>query len=525
MAKFLAWLEAPGVYARVNDAFAELLSRSRNEIEGRTLAELHPEQSAHIISLMEQGAAEHLGELSEAFTIPVSVDVSLNCQLMCTPQGNHWLMVAEPVYEVYTAYQLGQLSDGSEHVPRLKTSLDRVIAQALHDKENVSLVKLSIERFDWLQETLGEYAAEQVMNDVAERLQMALRRYDTLYRIRDDRFLVQLRHVDSTEEALSIANRLNELLTYAVRVDRREIHLSIAIGVALAPLQANDAGELMGAVSQALKMAQRSQAANVRLYDPARQRKALTVDDFARLVTPDYDQMSISFRPIYGVRSHRIEVAQLTPLFKGIACQGSNEPLLAPFFEGEGGWQTYLTWLFGQLELPLARLAQHKGFQGVILTLGAEVVELPGFIEFLSQRIHLPKSLRNHVLIEVDAIETRDHEGVLFDIEALGYRIALNRLGDYLPPIQQLKELEPSMIKLDAELVADMASNLVCRRQLEAIADIAADLDIPLGAEGVQSAGLRMQLTHQGVSYMQGDYFGRLLSSEMLQEQLILENI
>jgi diguanylate cyclase (GGDEF)-like protein len=523
MAKLLAWLQSPGLYARVNDAFAHMLSRTRDEIEGKAVADIHPDQAADILSMMERGAEEGLGELSEPIILPVTPAVSLSCRLMCTPQGDHWLMVAEPIYQA-GHYSLGDLND-TEQVPRLKTSLDYVISQARLDNEHIALVKLSVERFNWLQETLGEQAAEQVMSDVAERIQVGLRRYDTLYRIRNDRLLIQLRHVGCAEEALRVANRLNELLAYAVRVDRREIHLSTAVGIALAPLQANDAGELMGAVSQALKTAQRSQGAGVRLYDPTRQRKALTVDDFARLIKPDYEQMAIGFRPVYGVSSHRIEVAQLTPLFKGVPCLGSNESLLAPFFEGEGGWQTYLTWLFGQLELPLARLAQHTKFQGVVITLGAEIVELPGFVEFMAQRIHLPKSLRTHVIIEFDAIETRDHEGVLFDIEALGYRIALNRLSDYLPPIQQLKELEPSLLKLDAELVEDMVSNLARRRQLEKIADIAADLDIPLGAEGVQSAGLRMQLTHQGVSYMQGDYFGRLLSSEMLQEQLILENM
>jgi len=101
----------------------------------------------------------------------------------------------------------------------------------------------------------------------------------------------------------------------------------------------------------------------------------------------------------------------------------------------------------------------------------------------------------------------------------------LSGLTNYLPPMQQLKELEPQLLKLDAALVQAMESDVKQRYQLEKIADMASDLGIALAAEGVQSAGQRIQLSHQGVEYMQGDYFGRLLSVDLLFEQLLLENI
>ena len=186
-----------------------MLSRTRDEIEGKAVADIHPDQAAEILSMMERGAEEGLGELSEPIILPVTPAVSLSCRLMCTPQGDHWLMVAEPIYQA-GHYSLGDLND-TEQVPRLKTSLDYVISQARLDNEHIALVKLSVERFNWLQETLGEQAAEQVMSDVAERIQVGLRRYDTLYRIRNDRLLIQLRHVGCSEEAFRVANSLNEV--------------------------------------------------------------------------------------------------------------------------------------------------------------------------------------------------------------------------------------------------------------------------------------------------------------------------
>jgi diguanylate cyclase (GGDEF)-like protein len=519
----LAWIDTAGHYIYSTPEFAALCEHSVESIVGQSVQTLHPSTCAEKLqalcaSACESGMADAVLALFDPHTL-------YDCRLMWIEASQHFVLNAERAIKQPLLYEHLIKATNDSPVPRFKVALNAQISSAKKAGKQVGLLKLGLEKFQWIQDSLGPAASEAIIEELASRLLTTLREGDILFRANDDAFIIQLSNIEKAETAVSVAHRLIEQLSYGIRIDQREIHLSASIGVALAPLQANDAGELLGAASQALKALTRSGTSGVRLYDPLRQRKALNLKDLAQIITPDYQNIELGYRPVYGVRSHRIEGAQLVPLLQGVPCVGAEEHVLTQMLEGDSGWHTYLSWIFNQLEAPLQKLSQQKSFQGVIVRIPPDVLELPSFMEFMTTRLTLSEKIRKKVLLEVDAIETRDHEGVLFDLEALGFSIVLSGLSEYLPPVQQLKELEPQLLMLGASLVQSMEADIKNRRQLEKLADIAADLDIALAADGVQSAGQRMQLSHQGVGYMQGDYFGSLLSAELLFEQLVLEKI
>ena len=520
----LAWIDLAGRYINCTQEYAALCGQSVESITGLCVKELHssesvPQLESAFSNAREEGHADLLLALFDAHTL-------YDCRLLWMEVAQHFVLYIERALKQPLLYEQLLSATNDTPVPLFKVALNAQISSARKAGKQVALLKLGLERFQWIQDSLGADASEVIIEEVASRLLSTLREGDILFRVNDDAFVIQLSHIDEAESAVSIAHRLIEQLSYGIRIDQRELHLTASVGVALAPLQASDAAELLGAASQALKALQNSEASGVRLYDPLRQRKAMSLNDLAQLIKPDYRSIELAYRPVYGARSHRIEVAQLVPLLQGVPCVGEEEHLLTQLLEGgDSGWHTYLSWIFNQLEAPLQQLSQQKGFQGVIVRIPPYVLELPSFMEFMTTRLTLSECVRKCVLLEVDAIETRDHEGILFDLEALGFGIVLSGLTDYLPPMQQLKELEPQLLKLDAPLVQSMEKDVKQRYQLEKLADMAADLGISLAADGVQSAGQRMQLSHQGVEYMQGDYFGSLLSVELLFEQLLLENI
>lgn len=519
----LAWVDLAGQYIDCTQEYAALCGQSVESIIGLHLKDIHPSESITQLEPLFANAREH-GQV-EVLSALFDSHTLYDCRLLWINASQHFVLYVERAKKQPLLYEQMLSTTHNSSVPRFKVALNAQIAGARKAGKQVALLKLGLERLQWIQDSLGSAASDIIVEEIASRLLSTLREGDILFRVNDDAFVIQLSHVDKAESAVSIAHRLIEQLSYGIRIGQRELHLTASVGVALAPLQASDAAELLGAASQALKALQNSGASGVRLYDPLRNRKAMNLSDLAQLIKPDYHSIELAYRPIYGVSSHRIEAAQLVPLLQGVPCVGEEEHLLTQMLEGDSGWHTYLSWIFNQLEAPLQQLSQQKGFQGVVVRIPPYVLELPSFMEFMTTRLTLTADMRQNVLLEVDAIETRDHEGVLFDLEALGFGIVLSGLTEYLPPMQQLKELEPRLLKLDAPLVQAMEKDARQRHQLEKLADMAADLEISLAADGVLSAGQRMQLTHQGVEYMQGDYFGSLLSADLLFEQLKLEKM
>lgn len=511
MRSYLAWLDRTGCYLGAAPAYEQLCGVGSEGLAKRALDSLHPKASAEVLlnllaQAQQQGHASAIVQLFESFE-------HYHCQLIWQESAAQALLQIEPA-----ECRSSQARQAAEHTPRLKTALDRDITQARLSQQQTALIKINLAGFEQMQTLWGSSLIDDVLMDATSRLLDALRGQDHLYRATEDCLMVQLISVADSDAALRVANRLQQRLAEPFHCGVREVHLDTRIGVALAPLQANNAAQLLGAVNQAMRAAYGRQT--IRLYDPQRQRKVLNFDALSGLLSTDKMPLSFQFRPIYGVHSHRMEAAQLIPVLKDTVCIGDDEHLLWENVPAE----TYLRKAFTLLGDALDSLSRHKGFQGIVVRIPPAVVETTEFVATMA-RAALSDTARHGLLLELDAIETRDYEGVLFDLEALGYRVILRGFDDYQPPLQQLKELEPAWLQIDEVQTHGMATDSKVARQVASLADIALDLNIPLLAVGVRSAGQRVALAQQGVRYMQGSYFGGMLSLELLFEQLKMENI
>lgn len=511
MKSHLAWLDSAGHYLGAAAAYEQLCGVSVGQLARQALSNLHPEGTVEVLlrllaQAQQQGQASATVQLFESYE-------RYHCQLIWQVDAAQGLLLIEPA-ECRTT----QAQQAAEQTPRLKTALDRDITQARLSQQQTALIKINLSGFMQMQALWGASLMDEVLTIATTRLLGALRGQDHLYRAAEDCLMVQLTSVADTDAALRVANRLQQVLAQPFHSGVREIHLETRLGVALAPLQATTAAQLLGAVNQAMKAAHSRQS--IRLYDPLRQRKVLPFEVLSSVLAPETLPLSFQYRPIYGVLSHRMEAAQLVPVLKDTLCVGDDEHLLSE----NVALEAYVTQVFTTLAGAVEPLSKHKGFQGVVVRIAPAFVESPVFVSTMASAV-CAEQVRHWVLLELDAIETRDYEGVLFDLEALGYRVVLRGFGDYQPPLQQLKELEPAWLQIDDAQTQAMAADSKVAREVEQLADMAFDLNIPLLAVGVRSAGQRVALAQQGVRYMQGSYFGGVLSLELLFEQLKMENI
>ncbi|RVU31705.1 EAL domain-containing protein [Neptunomonas marina] len=519
MPSTLAWIDHQARYITASPSFLALLSRSADALHHQHLSDIHtPACAAQLQQQLTR--ARDTGE-SETTLALFQHDTLYRCKIHWVAPLEHFVIAVSPSPQTADErqQQLGRTT------PLFKAALDEQITLAKRQGRQVALLSLEIMKLGWVEASYGAQASATVLSEVCERLSSSLREGDGLYRVDEETFVIQLNNISDSAAAVAVANRLLEKLFYGIRLERQALHLNVAVGVALAPSQASDAGELTGAAKQALQAVKRSNQSGVRLYDPARQRKALHLSDLSELLQPSFEHLSFRFRPLYGVRSHRMEAAQLIPMLRDTPCTGKDESQLQNLLSSDSLCQQYLAHMLNALQEPLTDLTHQKGFNGIIVRIPAMILEAPEFINHLRAHTQWPEAAKNLLFFEVDAVEIQEFEGLLFDLEALGFRIVINGFSEFQPSLQQIKELEPEMLKLEENLVQQMESHPQTRALLENITDMAHDLDIPLTADGVQSAGQRLQLAQQGVSLMQGDYFGGLLTNDLLIEQLILEKL
>ncbi len=127
--------------------------------------------------------------------------------------------------------------DALTRLPNRALFMDRLshaLARRRRHPSGLAVLFLDLDRFKWLNDSLGHAAGDEVLTEVAARLRNALRPGDTLARFGGDEFVVLCEDVTSEAGALGVAERLRATLGAPIEVGGEETALTLSIGIAYA---------------------------------------------------------------------------------------------------------------------------------------------------------------------------------------------------------------------------------------------------------------------------------------------------
>lgn len=146
------------------------------------------------------------------------------------------------------------LSDRSRFRERLK----RAIANSLHHRQLVALIRLNINHFKSINVSLGHQSGDLVLKTVAQRLLDCLRDHDQAARLSGDEFGVILEGLHDPSAVNVVAQRLLAALSQPLSVDERYISITARLGIAFSPLDASDEDRLLTYAELAMEHARQT---------------------------------------------------------------------------------------------------------------------------------------------------------------------------------------------------------------------------------------------------------------------------
>ena len=126
------------------------------------------------------------------------------------------------------------------------------LAAAARDGSLVGVLMLDLDGFKAVNDRHGHRVGDLVLTAVAERLLQAVRRSDLVARLHGDEFVIATGDHLTTEAVAGVAERVLEALRSPVAVDGRQLGIRASIGVAVFPLDAAPAAELLARADAAL---------------------------------------------------------------------------------------------------------------------------------------------------------------------------------------------------------------------------------------------------------------------------------
>ncbi len=253
-----------GKYILVNRQYELFMGRSQSEIFGRTDEELFAKQGAQSCQLSDQqvletgrsiqveeivtGAdgGEHTFLTSKTPLFNASGDIYAVCGI-AADISDRKLAEEKVWYQANFDYLTG--------LPNRALFLDR-LAQSLRaakrDKVRGALMFIDLDKFKWVNDSLGHHAGDLLLVETANRLSACVRESDTVARLGGDEFTVMLPNIQSVSDVEAALEKIQGCLNRRFELCGREISISGSIGISLYPDDGEDVETMLKNADRAM---------------------------------------------------------------------------------------------------------------------------------------------------------------------------------------------------------------------------------------------------------------------------------
>jgi diguanylate cyclase len=425
-------------------------------------------------------------------------------------------------YEARAADDAGK-NDRNPVVDRLQNLLGD--AQRAGDSIGLLLVHAAaVDRIDALH---GFDAGDRMSNRVAQLLRAnALRKRDIIEPLSRDEFACVLRPAPSEGIAFLAANRVMTVLSPPMDFNGMAVTPDVAVGIAMFPEQADDAGQLLQRAKQALHDARDSRE-RISLYKPLPGDTA-AVDMLLyenRLRTAiEQNTLALHFQPQLDMRTGRMDGAEALLRWNDEVL-GLVPPHIAVRAAESAGLIDELTmWVI------TSAIQACNEFQKVEPDFTVSINISPSNLRETDLPYYVDRALRtwnvrgSSIVIEITETammveQTMAHEA-LRQLKALGVRLSVDDFGTGYSSMQYLAELPLDELKIDLSFVKAMLDQPQNAKIVRSLIDLAHNLELKVVAEGVENPQILAALNQLGCDHAQGWDVGKPTTADALLERL-----
>jgi diguanylate cyclase (GGDEF)-like protein/PAS domain S-box-containing protein len=519
LAHGVAVLQADGRIAYANDACARLVGWTAGaELAGRAWRELLDAPEAE--RLEHDGLARaRRGEAWRGEAVVRRRDgVHAPLALAVSPlEGGRLLLSLDDVTALRALEErLSALAhrDPLTGLPNRRLFEDRVLialAQAHRYRHRVALIFLDLDRFKAVNDGLGHAAGDELLKEVAERLQAAVREGDTVARVGGDEFTLLLPGIHYAEDLAAISRKLIESLHRPFALPGRELSVTASGGISLYPEDGEDGASLLKSADTAMYRAKERGRDNFQLFSPAMAERALERRSVEAGLRSALERRELALhyqpclelatgrvvgveallrweRPDLGVMSPRdfMALADFTgvllavgPWVLATACQQARE------------WQRR-----GSRELRLmVNLSAHE-LQQEALVVEVEKALAASGLPPDSLHLEVPEGYAMRDLPRTIA--------TLRELRSLGVHLTIDGFGTGMSSLAHLRQLPVDTLKIDLAFVRGATTDADDASVVTAVIAVAHSLGLRVVAQGVETEAQVTLLRSLGCDEVQG---------------------
>ena len=530
-----------GTYLDCNLAFQNLTGYSREEILGRTSAEIAiwadiRDRNKVIERVRQTGECRNY----EAQFRKKNGEVFWGMMSATVIEINHepcLLTVTHDLSEAKTAEnEIKRLAfyDPLTGLPNRRMLLER-LRQALafdrRDSRKRALLFVDVDNFKNLNDTLGHHIGDLLLQEIAHRITSCIRESDMAARIGGDEFVVMLENLsDAQEEAGSqasiVAEKLLSRIAEPCTLAQRECISTSSVGITVFGNGKESAAQILQQADIAMYQAKAAGRNTIRFFAPSLQAAVS-----ARACLEDEIRQ--------GLRSHQfclwyqpqVDSGQVIGAEALVRWNHPRRGLLGPIEFIPIAEETGLIVPLGRMVIEEAcrQGAAWAGLPGstpipIAVNVSARQFRQPDFVSHILDTLERTGADPAHLKLEITESMLVDNleetVAIMKTLKKHGLQFSLDDFGTGYSSLAYLKRLPLDQLKIDRTFVRDILVSASNGALAQAIISLARALGLVVIAEGVETDDQRAFLSRLGCDCYQGFLFSKAVPAEDFEKLL-----
>jgi diguanylate cyclase len=453
------------------------------------------------------------------YSSPVEVERADEIGVLASSLNHMRQGIAERERKILTLAYQDPLT-GLANRSRFSEDLEAAIGAASSAVAGVSILLMDLDRFKYVNDTLGHSVGDHVLEQVARRIQEVASSAACIARLGGDEFAVLLTG-SSPECVQETAQSIITALESPILYEGQPLDVGTSIGIACFPDHGSDAQTLVRNADIAMYAAKRNKS-GCQSYDPhydTHQQEHLSLLGELRQAV-EANELRLYYQPKVSLHSSNVNSVEALLRWhhpkRGIV----SPALFIPFAEHTGYIKVLTQWVLAEAIRQCGEWCRAGLRLRISVNISARDLmnrELPDQIAAMLAAHEVPAVLLCLEITESGFMEDPAHaQKVLDRLAALGLRLAIDDYGTGYSSLSYIMKLPVQELKIDRSFISRMIGNADSSTIVRSTIELGHSLGMKVVAEGVEDLEGWNLLRHLGCDDAQGYYMSPPLPAEDL---------
>ena len=406
-------------------------------------------------------------------------------------------------------------------LPNRALFLDRLVSTVKLSKRNESkfaLMLLDLNKFKWLNDTLGHHAGDILLKETSRILLASVRQSDTVARLGGDEFSIIVPELVKTTDAGLIARKIFDAFKQPIFIDQREIFISGSIGITIFPDDGIELDSLQKNADSAMYIAKNNGNNSYHYYTQTLQqeveKKLKLIEDIRSAIVNQ--EFTLHYQPIIDIITNKVVSAETLLRWKHPQTGYVSLDDFIPLAEESGLIREIGNWVIEEVANNIQRWTA-LGFPVLHISLNQSVAQYSlsqchiEWLDILKKRQVPPSNITFEISEKIFIEEQESYLKSIDKLKSAGIQISLDSFGTGYSSLSYLKKFPVDVIKIDRSYIHSMLENSTNAVLVETIVFLANKLGIKVIATCVENKE-QLALLSEQCRFAQGYYFSRPLT-------------